>query len=64
MKMVHAITNGEDPSEISVGGGDERKLSQIKSSNIGKMGSVDKNSRAAELQKMINANKKLAQKLN
>lgn len=67
MKMVHAITNGEDPSEIDIGGGgEERKLKErnLKSSqNIGTMGAMDKNSKAAELQKMIQENNKLAQGL-
>lgn len=67
MKMVHAITNGEDPTEINIGGGDEeRKLKERKlgqSANIGKVGALDKASKAAELQKMIQRNQQLAQKL-
>lgn len=68
MKMVHAITNGEDPSEIDIGGGgeDDRKLKERKlklSQNIGKLGAMDKNSKAAELQKMIQENNKLAKGL-
>ena len=65
--MVHAITNGEDPSEITMGGGedDDRKLKERKlSQNIGKIGAMNKNSKAAELQKMIQENNKLAQNLN
>ena len=65
MKMVHALVNGEDASNITIGGGgsEERKLTQKKSSNIGNMGTVNKNSRAAELEKMINANKDLSKNL-
>jgi len=61
--MVHALVNGGDADQVTIGGGGERKLTQTKSSNIGNMGRVDKNSRAAELQKMINANKNLAKNL-
>lgn len=67
--MVHAITNEEDPNDITIGGGGnerkkERKLTLKTSSNIGKIGSVDKNSKVAELQKMIQENKTLGNNLN
>lgn len=52
--MVHAITNGEDPNEVDVKKHKkERRLSEVTSNDIGKLGAVDKNSRAAELEKMI-----------
>ena len=63
MKAVHAIVNGEDPSSVDVGR-KERKLKQTTSSNIGKMGAMNQNAKTAELQKMIQENKKLAQTLN
>ena len=63
MKMVHAITNGDDPSSISLGGGDgdgeERKLSLAKSSNIGQMGTVDGATKRAELKKILAENSKV-----
>jgi hypothetical protein len=64
MKAVHAIVNGEDPSSVDVGGRKERKLKQTTSSNIGKIGAMNQNAKTAELQKMIQENKKLAQTLN
>jgi len=63
MKAVHAIVNGEDPSSVDLGK-KERVLKQTTSSNIGKIGTMNQNAKTAELQKMIQENKKLAQTLN
>jgi hypothetical protein len=63
MKAVHAIVNGEDPSSVDLGK-KERVLKQTTSSNIGKIGAMNQNAKTAELQKMIQENKKLAQTLN
>lgn len=56
MKMVHAISEGKSPDEIEMNKKKERKLVQTKSSSLGNIGAVDKNSKAAELQKMIQDN--------
>ena len=65
MKQVNAIVNGEDPSSVDMSRRKkERKLKLTTSSNIGTIGKMNKNSKSAELEKMINENKKLANNLN
>jgi hypothetical protein len=63
MKQVNAIVNGEDPSAVDLNR-KERKLKLTTSSNIGSLGKMNKNSKTAELEKMIKENKKLANTLN
>ena len=63
MKQVNAIVNGEDPSSVDMRK-KERKLKLTTSSNIGTIGKMNKNSKSAELEKMIKENKKLANNLN
>ena len=59
--MVHAIVNGEDPTDValSAGGGEGRRLSNAKSNNIGKIGAMDQSSKIGELEKIKRANKEL-----
>lgn len=65
MKQVHDISNGGDGSSVDINNsGGERRLKQITSSNIGQVGTLNKNSKAAELQKMIKENKKNSEKLD
>jgi len=63
MKQVNEIVNNGDPSSISLDR-KERKLKLTTSSNIGAIGKMNKNSKTAELEKMIKENKKLANSLN